>query len=347
VILPWPVLVGPLLLVPCAWHSRVFAATPAFWQLKEGQTSAFGWANIADNFRGDVTFLFNTDPGLANSWFLSVAGVAGLLWLCQRGWRWLRREGRPALSAEATVALAFGAGVLVHFGILLFYWWAKFNDLMAARFSLPLSLAFAVLAAAMVADLSRWRLPALRVAWVGLGAWFAFTGLPAINLKFYTVANLGMRELEWERDFLRARPGPVLFVSNKSTIPFVLWHIPVALNSVAALKGEDIRYHMGQETFREVIVSQAIRPMTDDGRVGVDPLDVMPPSFHLETIAERRFGGRWDRLSRVVSIDPSAGEPLLKPAQPPSIPSPLRSISRLQSRSEPAVASRTSPASSL
>ena len=29
----------------------------------------------------------------------------------------------------------------------------------------------------------------------------------------------------------------------------------------------------------------------------------MPPNYRLETIAEKRFGGRWARLSRLVAID--------------------------------------------
>ena len=120
------------------------AATPLFWQLQAGQTSAFGWSNIADNFRGDVDFLFNTGPSLANSWYLSVAGVLGLGWLGYRSVRWLVGRDRPALSAPEVVALFFGAGVAGHFVVLLFYWWAKFDDLMASRFALPMCFAFAV-----------------------------------------------------------------------------------------------------------------------------------------------------------------------------------------------------------
>jgi hypothetical protein len=345
IILPWPAIIAPLLLVPYAWHQRVDASTPLFWQLQAGQTSAFGWANIADNFRGDVGFLFNTGPSLANSWYLSAAGVAGLLWFAWRAAAWVAGKNRPALSAPEYVAVAFGAGIAGHFVILLFYWWAKFNDLMASRFALPMCLAFAVLFAVLVKGLAGRRFPALRVAWAGLGVWLLTGGLPALSLKLYTNNNLGMQELDWEKGILDARPGPVLFISNKSTIPFILWHIECSLNTVAAQKGDDIRYHMGQDTFREVIVSQGIRPITDDGRQGVDPEDVMPPTFHLEMIAEKRFGGRLDRLSRVVSIDPAPVAP-----KPPDhgtfAPSALRTISWLQSRREPPVAALTSPADS-
>jgi hypothetical protein len=341
-ILPWPAVIAPLLLVPFAWHHRVFDATPAFWQLQEGQTSAFGWAFVADNLKGDFAFLFNTGPGLANSLFLTIAGLAGLVFLVGRIAAWLRTRPRPALSDAAVVGLAFGFGVACHFGVLLFYWWAKFNDLLASRFALPMYLAFAVMLAVAAQGLARWRIPALRIAWAGLGVWFLTAGMPAFNLRFYTNNNLGMQELEWEKTVIDSRPGPILFVSNKSTIPFILWHTEVLLNNIAALKGDDISYHLGQETFKEVLVTQAVRPFTDDGGMGVDPDDVLPPSFHLQKVAEKRFGGRLDRISRIVSIDPEKAP--RSRDQRPAAPSPLRSINELQSRADPAVAALTSSA---
>jgi hypothetical protein len=53
-------------------------------------------------------------------------------------------------------------------------------------------------------------------------------GLPAIAVKLYTDENLGMQELDWEHSVIESRPGPVLVISNKSTIPFLLWHIEAA-----------------------------------------------------------------------------------------------------------------------
>jgi hypothetical protein len=341
-ILPWPAIVAPMLLIPCAWHLRVFAATPIFFQLQAGQTSAFGWSNIAANFRGDVAFLFNTTPQLANSWYLSCLGMAGLAWSLFLGWRWARTRTRAQVPAEAVVAVAFGCGVLGHLVILLFYWWAKFNDLMASRFSLPLCLTFAVLAAVLAKGLADRRLPALRAAWLGLAVWLMALGLPAINLGLYTITNDGMQELDWEHGIIAAQQGPLLVISNKSTIPFILWHIQAILNPAAATKGNDISYHMGQQTFREVLVTQAIRPSSAEGDMGVDPDDLLPPNFHLEKIAEKRFGGRLDRISRIVSIDP---EPEKAPQPDQRAPeTPLRSISDIQSASEPAVAALTSPA---
>lgn len=343
VILPWPVVIAPLLFIPCAWHLRVLAATPLFWQLQEGQTSAFGLANIANNLRGDFSYLFNFGSELTNSWYLTILGFGGLGWFLWRAWGWLRRRPRAELPAAVVVAVAFGAGIAGHFAVLLFYWWARFDDLMASRFSLPLYLMFAVLAAALVRGLQDRRVPALRIAALGLGAWLLTGGLPAMARRLYTDQNLAMQEIEWEHQIIESRPGPVLMVSNKSTIPFILWQIEAVISAVGAQRGEQIRYHMGQGTFKDVLVSQALRPTTRNGDFGIDPDDLMPASYHLETIAEKRFGARIARLSRIVSIDPGPpGSPA--PVQGPLAPTPLRSISELQSPSEPAVADLTSSA---
>jgi hypothetical protein len=342
--LPWPVIIAPLLLVPYAWHSRVLAAEPIFWQLQEGQTSAFGFANILNNLKGDLAYLFNfTSVELTNSWYLSILGVAGLAWAGFLAARRLSLRPRPEMPPIAVVGLAFGAGVAAHFAVLLFYWWARFDDLMASRFALPICLLFAVLSALLVRGLQDRRIPALKVAAVGLGIWMLTGGFPAMARRLYTDQNLAMQELEWEHQIIESRPGPVLMISNKSTIPFILWHIEAVISAVGAQKGEQIRYHMGQGTFKDVLVAQALRPTSSDGDFGVDPDDVMPAGYHLQTIAEKRFGMRIARLSRIVSIDPlPAGA--APPAAAPYKPSPLRSISDAQSFNEPVVAELTSPA---
>jgi hypothetical protein len=47
--------------------------------------------------------------------------------------------------------------------------------------------------------------------------------------------------------------------------------------------------------------------------MGVDPNDVMPAGYRLEPIAEKRFGARWARLSRLVAIDGESLQPMPSP----------------------------------
>jgi hypothetical protein len=256
----------------------------------------------------------------------------------------MRAPARAQLPAPVFVAAAFGAGVVVHFGVLLFYWWARFDDLLASRFSLPICLSCALLAAVLARGLEERRIPGVRILAAGLGVWMLTGGFPAMAARTYTDENLVMQELDWEHRLVEARPGPVLVITNRSTIPFVLWHIPAIISAVGAQRGEQIRYHMGQGTFKEVLVVQNVRPTTPDGDFGVDPGDLMPPGYHLQTIAEKRFGANLARVSRILSIDPQPESP--GAPQGPARPSPLRLISEIQSLSGPSVAPETSAAPS-
>jgi hypothetical protein len=314
IIVSWPAVVAPLLLIPYAWHNRYLSASPILHQLAEGQTSRFSTEYLRGNLEGAWGFFFNTEPSIANSWYLSALGLVGIGYGCFETWRWSRAARRRDADPAALVLWAFGLGVAANLALLMFYYWSKLDDVMASRFALPMCLVLALVAARVVHVLAeRWR-PAVKFAAVGLAVWTFGWGIPAMARREYTNMNLVMQEVEWEHEQLMGRPGRVLFITNKSTIPFVLWRVPTIINGVGRQRGEQIRYHLREGTFDEVIISQALRPTTINGDMGVDPDDVMPSNYRLETVAEKRFGGRWVRLSRLVGIDPApAAEPTASP----------------------------------
>jgi hypothetical protein len=307
VLLPWIAVAAPLLLVPYAWHNRFLSASPLLWQLHEGQTTRFALGYLAGNLEGAWGFFFNFGLGLANSWYLSALGVAGLGWLAWRAWSRARARRADGVSNAPTpsqlVLLAFGAAIAANLALLMFYYWSRLDDVIASRFALPMCLLLALCAAVLVRALDDRRWPATRLAALGLGAWLLGWGFPVMAHRFYTDQNLVMQEVEWEHEQLVKRPGRILFVSNKSTLPFVLWRVPALITGVARQRGEQIAYHLREGTFSEVVIAQALRPTTAGGEMGVDPDDLMPANFHLEPFAVKRFGGRWARLSRLVSID--------------------------------------------
>jgi hypothetical protein len=322
VLLPWPVIIAPLLLVPYAWHNRVLSAKPMLWQLREGETSRFSTTYLGGNLEGARKFFFNTGVELANSWWLSVVGVVAVLWLLGAAYRWARNPDRRRLSPAEVVILLFGFGIAGNLAMLMFYYWSRLDEVIASRFALPLYFLLALLAARLGRDLDARRIPGTRLAAFGLAIWFVVFALPAVARRPYTDQNLVMLEVEWARDIVKTRTGPVLFVTNSSTIPFVLMRIPTVLVGTARHRGQQIRYHLSQGTFREVLVAQAIRPVSASGLTGVDPEDRLPASFHLEQIAQKRFGGRWLRISRVVEIEEAAATPATatateKAASPP------------------------------
>jgi len=66
--------------------------------------------------------------------------------------------------------------------------------------------------------------------------------------------------------------------------------------------------------FREILVTQSLRPRSADGQFQLVPEEELPPWIHLELVAERRFGTKLARISRVVAIDLPAD---FKPSTPP------------------------------
>lgn len=314
VLLPWLAVAAPLLLVPYAWHNRVVAATPLLWQLGKDHASRFSASYLPGNLEGAWSFFFNFGGGLANSWYLSALGVLAVAVLLTLGWRAARRRDFSALGEPAAVAvLAVAAGIVANVVLLLFYYWSRFDDVVASRFALPLCVALAVATAVAIARVPRvYRWPTLPLAGAGLVVWALGWGLPMASQRLFTAQNMVMQEVEWEYEELKRRDPSVLLITNKSTIPFVLWRIPAVINGQGRQRGPQIAFHLRQGTFREVIVVQALRPTSAEGELGVAPEDAMPPEWKLETIAEKRFGARWSRLSRLVEITAKPS-----PAAPP------------------------------
>lgn len=303
VLLPWPALVAPLLLVPYAWHDRFVSSRPALWQLREGETARFAARYLTGNLEGAANFFLSTSPQQANSLWLAVAGGLGLGWLA---WRLVaaRREGGPAATGPGRVVLLTGATVAANLGMLMFYYWSRLDEPIAARFALPACLLLAVVAAWAAHGLDARGWPATRVAAGALAGWVLVWGAPAYAHRFYTEQNQVMHELEWQVAQLEARPAGTLLITPRATMPFLMRRIPAVNTALARGRGDQIRWHLEQGTFREVIVSQVLRPLPGPGEVIVDPEDDLPERFRLEPVAEKRFGGRWIRLSRLAGIDP-------------------------------------------
>ena len=305
VVLPWTLVVAPLLLVPWAWHSRIVDSRPQLWELREGESARFGWRYVSGNLEGAWNFFRSVAPDQPGSLALVLLGSAGALMLM---FRILRRPWRPLPTGAVGVGWV-GAGVTAHFILVQFYYWARFDEPVTARFALPSLLMLALLAAVAVRLAAPRGAGALRVALAVWAVWLAAAGGPAFAQRLYTERNLVRHEVEWELERVRSRPGPVLVITAKATLPYILERIPAVNLSVARLRGAELAWHMRRGTFREILVTQVVRPTTADGAAAVDPSNVLPGGFRLDPIERKRFGARWIQLSRLVSVEAPAAEP--------------------------------------
>jgi len=300
ILLPWQACVTPLLFIPYALHNRVLSATPRLWQLGEGQSSRFSVSYLADNLEGARRYLFVHDRDLGASLLLAYLGVACLLAL-----PWVLRRVRPVGEDRPVLGVVglFGLFVAGNLGMLMFYYWARLDDPVASRFSLPLYLMLALVIGLVTGLLFAGR----PRAW-GLGAAMLFVYAmavlrPATAHAFYTEYNLSARVIEWETDFIsRMPPRERLVIGNRSILPFTIERVAGVPRQGVEASLDRIRFHLEARTFEEVLVLQTLRPGSAEGDYYLDPADALPSGWETRVLAEKRFGAVLERISVLVSM---------------------------------------------
>ena len=298
-ILTWSVVAAPLLMVPVALQQKVISNSPMMWELHENQTSRFGLEYLAGNLQGAYAFFTSTGITQANSLLL---GPLGLVAMAVVAWRlWGNRARLPELGAMRLSLLLFGAGILAVSVLVMFYYWAALNDPMASRFALPLHLllALAIVAAAAWGD-RKWPVSA-----VALGAVAVFIlGVSAPKQSYHFYSHVGNDEIAWEERVVAARPpGTRLIITNKSTLPWLINRIPAILLDRSRVVADRLAEHLHLPDFTEILVTQGARPTSVEGDYQILPDEILPAWFHLEPVAEKRFGTKLARISRLVAID--------------------------------------------
>jgi hypothetical protein len=301
-----------LLLIPVALQQKVVSNSPIMWELHENQTSRFSVDYLAGNVKGAYEFF--SAPGMtqANSLLL---GPLGLLGLAVVGWRlWRERARWREVTPVQLSLLVFGAAILGVTGLVMFYYWAALNDPMAARFALPLHLllVLAIVAAAAWAD-RRWP-----VSLLALGAVAVFIlGMSSPKQSYHYYSHLGNDEIAWEQRVVAARPHVSrLILTNKSPLPWLIDKTPAILLDRAKMVADRLAEQLRMPDISEILVTQGARPTSLDGDFQLPPEEVLPAWFHLEPVAERRFGTKLARISRLVAID-LPGD--YKPSTPPPV----------------------------
>lgn len=298
-IIPWQLLLVPLLLVPCALQNKVLSNSPLLWELNEKSATRFSLSYFADNALGAWHFLLSPNPMMGNSRFLSVVGLLALGWCAWRVVRAIRRW-REAPAAPFAFA-AFGLAIAANTLLVFCYYWSNFTDPMASRFSLPLHLALAGCGVLLMAHLDRWW-PATKVL-TAAGLVFLL-GVSTSRYAYHGYSHIGIDEMEWEKRVVQSLPpGKRIVIANKTTLPWLMEKIPSILIGRARIVPDRLAYQLAHRDFVEILVMQGARPTSGEGDFELPPADRLPPEFKLELIAERRFGSKLARISRLVSID--------------------------------------------
>lgn len=297
--MPWTVTLSPALLLPVPLLARVFEARPGSWELasRPGYEHAFSFAHIPENLGHAFAFWFGAGVEQPNSPVLAGVGLIGVVLCLARAGRSVR-EWRGQ-SAAARIALIFGGALLLHLGLMLCYFWGKFDDPVIRRLSLPAHMLFllaAILTAGMSPRPNRW-MGALAMA---AAAALIMGGIPGLAKQAATRLYYPALDTEWRRQFMQARPEKdYLVIDNDSAV--WITHLVSATSVQRARDALDVFvYNLRNRTFSGIFVFQRFDIDGETGRLRVKPDDDPGPAYELETVAERTF--RVDALSRISRV---------------------------------------------
>ena len=321
VVLSWPVVVVPLLLILYPLQHRVFTVRDSSWELasQPGYSKVFSPDYIGANIGHALNFLFDTSGDVSNSLVLSVAGLLALPFLALWVVKVLRR---PAGASSTAAAMAcFTVGFAVWLAIMLCYFWGRFDDPVIRRLSLPLHLLMALAAVLVIGQFDRagrswrWVLGLLALA-------LAARSIPVMARHAYTMAYTPGLEVDWRREFIAAHPERDYLVIDQDTVIWITHGVSATSVVQARNRSDVIRFNLHNRSFSGIYVYQRCEVDPATGAVSVGKDDQLGPAYTLEVVAEKRFAPlRISRLCRVVEIRPAVAAP------PPPEPAPLEKLS--------------------
>jgi hypothetical protein len=300
-ILPWPVLLAPLLMIHYPLQHRIFDLRASAWELgsRPGSTSPFSPTYIVDNLSHALGFFFGRAADQPNSLLLSALGLIAVPFFVLTLSKWLKTLPREAPVTVATTF--FAVGFAAQFALLMCYFWGKFDDPVIRRLSLPthLGLVLAILAI----------LPQIAGAAVARGllavAVFAVIslGVPSMAAHAYSQEYLPGRETAWRRAFIAEQPRRDFLMIDNDSILWIAHQISATPIIQARSRRDALIFHMRNRTFSDVLVFQRFNIDPETGKKTLRKDDDLGPDFVLEPVREERLQTlTLTRISRVKSI---------------------------------------------
>jgi hypothetical protein len=300
-LLPWPVLIAPLLMVHYPLQHRIFDLRASAWELgsKPGYTEPFSIRYIPENLSHALNFFFGRASEQPNSPILSVLGCLAIPFFALLVLKRLRALHAETPSVVATTI--FSLGFLLHFLLLMCYFWGKFDDVIIRRLSLPVHLGMVV---ALLSVLPQFSHPAvIRILTAAAAVSILAHGVPSMAAHAYSQEYLPGRETAWRREFMAAQPRPDYLVIDNDSILWVAHKVSATPTAHVAKRRDDIAFHMRNRTFSAVYVFQRFNIDPETGAMTVRPGDDPGPAFVLEPVMEERMQLlTLDRISRVKEI---------------------------------------------
>jgi len=185
------------------------------------------------------------------------------------------------------------------------YYWGQFTDPLVFRLALPVDIAMALAIAWVIgqrpeAVAARWS------SWAVGGAVLMYVAFGARATAYYETLNQVGTEIAWGQEWVARQPPKTrLIISNTTSLNWLLEQTSSLNMKYARGRAKQIAESLAGGSLQEVLVFQYYRPTGAEGGFVVDPQDALPKAFQLEPMAERLFGAKLMRISRLAGVDAS------------------------------------------
>jgi hypothetical protein len=203
------------------------------------------------------------------------------------------------------VWLFFFGGLFLHTGLMLCYFWGKWDDPVVQRLSLPCHLWWALSVVQVWPNLVKARF-GMQWATAGAGLFLIGYTIPSASAHRYTHLLVSGLIGSWIDEFARHQPKHDRLLALDWQYPLV-WlgnRIPVLSSYSLRDKPAEFLYHYDNKTFDRILTVQRLTVNFKDGGYGLAQEDDFGPAVKLERIADRQFAiGYRLVISEVKSID--------------------------------------------
>jgi hypothetical protein len=301
VLMPWPVIFAPLLMVHYPLQHRIFDMRASAWELgsKVGFDKPFSLSYLPDNLQHAFEFFLAKPSDQPNSLVLSVLG-----WLAVPFFVLLVSKRLRSLARETPIAVAttlFALGFAAQFALMMVYFWGQFDDVVIRRLSLPTHVGLVL---AVLAVLPQFTHAAVLRALLGVaGLGLVASGVPSMAAHAYSQQYLPGRETAWRRVFIAEQPRRDYLVIDNDSILWVAHQIS-ATPIIQAIKNRDkLVWNMRNRTYADIYVFQRYLIDPTTGEKTLREGDDLGPAFVLETVREERLEtltlSRFSRLKEI------------------------------------------------
>jgi len=306
-ILPWPVLLAPLLMVHYPLQHRIFDLRASAWELgsRPGSTTPFSPSYIADNLSHALAFFFGRAADQPNSLLLSALGVIAVPFFALAVLKWTRTLHRETPITVATTF--FAVGFAAQFALMMCYFWGKFDDPVIRRLSLPTHLGLVLAVLAVLPQLASAVVTRVLLALTVIAV--LSLGVPSMAAHAYSQEYLPGRETAWRRTFIAEQPRRDYLMIDNDSILWIAHKVSSTPVFQAQRRRESLVFHMRNRTFSNVYVFQRFNIDAETGQMTLRKGDDLGPDYVLETVREERLQTlTLSRISRVKAIKSGATE---------------------------------------